>query len=65
MLLKILGKILTFIGIILGFAIFLSPIFISFYMDNYWYFFLFSITWLPGAFVGIGLKILGDNIAEK
>lgn len=43
-------------------AIFLSPIIISWCTGNWWYMFLFLVTWIPALAIGKFVAFIYDNI---
>lgn len=49
------------IFLLIASAIFLFPLIVSILTENYWYFFLFSISWLPAILIAkLGALICCD-----
>ena len=48
--------------IIIPAIIFLCPFAIAFLTGNFWYIFLFSVTWFPAIIVGKFFVYLYDNV---
>jgi hypothetical protein len=53
---EVMGVIFGFLGIIL----FLSPVIISAITGNWWYMFLFAVTWIPG----IGCIMIASSLFD-
>lgn len=49
-------------GVIIPGLIFLSPIAISWMSSNWWYMFLFFVTWLPAIVIAKFIAFLHENL---